>query len=906
MNLRTRGVLSGRFLISLACALSCAAQSLTRQNVSTILGFENGTPGAFPSGWTTSNTRDAMIDNSVVHGGAYSARIERGPTSSGTYSDLQFTIPVDFAGQTIELRGFVKTENIVGQISLVLAERAAQGGTNIELTSVGGVRGTTDWKEYRVGLPAVAAAKFLTVQLFMPATGKAWFDDLQLLVDGQPIADAPTGIPSGLPTSDPLSRLNVSQILGFENGIASAFPARWGANNRSDVIIDDQVVHGGRYSARIERGSSSPADFSYISAAIPMDFAGTTIELRGFAKTENVTGSISLLIREDDTAGASINFATTQGLGVKGTTDWTEYRVSLPAVAAAKTFVIFLTLTGTGKAWFDDLQLFVDGKPIADAPDGIPGPPPVTRQSLSGILGFENGTPGAFPAGWTAIGASSAFIDDSVVHGGNYSARIERGPASSGAFSDLIVEIPVDFAGQTIELRGFVKTESVRGQVLFGVSERDVPAAAAIESGTAQVYGTTDWKEYRVSIPAVPNAKSVRITMYLEGPGKVWFDDLQLLVDGQPIADAPSGVPSGAPSGTPGSILYQLTRQNISEILGFENGTAGEFPAGWRSNSSTDVVLDDTVVHGGKYSARFDRTPSSANVFSDLFVVIPIDFAGKQIELRVFVKTEKVNGQLTIGLSESGNGSGLESNSWHFPNGGTSDWKEYRLSVPAVSAAQTLFFQLNLFGTGKVWFDDLQLLVDGQPIGAAPEGIPTGIPSSLPVPRRELPAILSFENGTPGLFPARWSSSNNAVEVIDDAVVHGGKYSARVERGPFNTGPYTLLSILIPVDFVGQTIEFRGFAKTQNLSDHVSLVILELAGDKAILKQNGAGALKGSTDWTEYRVSIPGTTDAKLLAVALYLYGTGTVWYDDLQLFVDGIPIADVPDSPASSLRLVP
>jgi len=49
------------------------------------------------------------------------------------------------------------------------------------------VNGTTDWNEYSVSVPAVPAAKILTIQLFFSGTGKAWFDDLQLLVDGKPV-----------------------------------------------------------------------------------------------------------------------------------------------------------------------------------------------------------------------------------------------------------------------------------------------------------------------------------------------------------------------------------------------------------------------------------------------------------------------------------------------------------------------------------------------------------------------------------------------------------------------------------------------------------------------------------------------------------------------------------------------
>jgi hypothetical protein len=48
-----------------------------------------------------------------------------------------------------------------------------------------------------------------------------------------------------------------------------------------------------------------------------------------------------------------------------------------------------------------------------------------------------------------------------------------------------------------------------------------------------------------------------------------------------------------------------ITAQNLAQILGFENGTAGAFPAGWTGSTDGTVVTDCTVAHSGKCSARF-------------------------------------------------------------------------------------------------------------------------------------------------------------------------------------------------------------------------------------------------------------------------------------------------------------
>jgi hypothetical protein len=58
------------------------------------------------------------------------------------------------------------------------------------------------------------------------------------------------------------------------------------------VSVDDAIVHSGRWSARLERTAASPQAFSTLTKTIPVDFAGTTIEWRGFLRSETVSERI--------------------------------------------------------------------------------------------------------------------------------------------------------------------------------------------------------------------------------------------------------------------------------------------------------------------------------------------------------------------------------------------------------------------------------------------------------------------------------------------------------------------------------------------------------------------------------------------------------------------------------------
>ena len=149
-------------------------------------------------------------------------------------------------------------------------------------------------------------------------------------------------------------------------------PTGWWSYPTSDVFPDDKIVHGGKHSARIERTADVPGQFSGISYAIPLDFDGHTVEFSGWARTENVSQNVALWMREDpaDPKSGPLAFATTENLGVKGTTDWARYSISIPIHAEGKQIYFGFLLAGSGKAWVDDLALLVDGKPVAAAPKG--------------------------------------------------------------------------------------------------------------------------------------------------------------------------------------------------------------------------------------------------------------------------------------------------------------------------------------------------------------------------------------------------------------------------------------------------------------------------------------------------------------------------------------------------------
>ena len=157
-------------------------------------------------------------------------------------------------------------------------------------------------------------------------------------------------------------------LLDFEADHVGGVPKDWNGGPPGTFAVDEQIVRGGRWSLRIERSDTSPAQFTAVSKAIAVDFAGDKLELRGFLRTEDVSGFAGLWLREDDEGGSVVAFDNMQSRQLKGTSEWTEYSIVLPVNKAARRLVFGVLSSGTGKVWADDLRLLVDGKPLADVP----------------------------------------------------------------------------------------------------------------------------------------------------------------------------------------------------------------------------------------------------------------------------------------------------------------------------------------------------------------------------------------------------------------------------------------------------------------------------------------------------------------------------------------------------------
>jgi len=134
------------------------------------------------------------------------------------------------------------------------------------------------------------------------------------------------------------------------------------------VEADSSVKQSGRYSLLIKKIDKG-AEYGVFDLPINEVLLGKEIELKGYVKTENVTtGYAGLWMRLDGEDKKMMGFDNMEDRGIKGSTDWKVYSIKLAYKGDdVKAIHVGGLLVGDGKAWFDHLELLIDGQPVTQA-----------------------------------------------------------------------------------------------------------------------------------------------------------------------------------------------------------------------------------------------------------------------------------------------------------------------------------------------------------------------------------------------------------------------------------------------------------------------------------------------------------------------------------------------------------
>jgi len=171
-------------------------------------------------------------------------------------------------------------------------------------------------------------------------------------------------------------------------------------------------------------------------------------------------------------------------------------------------------------------------------------------------LGFE-AVRGTQPRVWSTYGNGYGMaIDDFDAHTGKSSLRIEcRGvcvgegrahQAFGGTCSFCLQTFPLEiFRGKHIRYSGYIKTLGVKSGdagLYWGVYGSDGPLTVDRMEQTAP-RGTTSWTRYVIEREIDPRATLIDFGVRLNGNSTVWFDSLEIEIDGKPYPQPPPPAP---------------------------------------------------------------------------------------------------------------------------------------------------------------------------------------------------------------------------------------------------------------------------------------------------------------------------------------------------------------------------
>lgn len=154
--------------------------------------------------------------------------------------------------------------------------------------------------------------------------------------------------------------------LDFEQIDVSGHPVSWGQLNSEEkytMRLDNKVAHSGQCSFLIEINDTTPdRGYAMLTSGIIANNLNTRnkIKINAYIKTENFKdgiATIGLQLNDEDRVIKEVN---SLNKNPSGTTDWTLHTLELPISHDVKFIRFVFQVTGYGKAWIDDFEIFMD------------------------------------------------------------------------------------------------------------------------------------------------------------------------------------------------------------------------------------------------------------------------------------------------------------------------------------------------------------------------------------------------------------------------------------------------------------------------------------------------------------------------------------------------------------------
>jgi len=233
-------------------------------------------------------------------------------------------------------------------------------------------------------------------------------------------------------------------------------------------------------------------------------------------------------------------------------TDWVRREVRVHVAPSSNMAYVRMGLLGTGQVIFDDASLTLV--------DATPKPEPPLMTNLLADPGFENGA-WDWELSLPPYRSMHYELDSTVVHGGKKSIRFSGSfgmvSGRTGASQSLDAR---GFGGKRLRFNAWMRSESLVTSATVKVFCHTTTGLVQ-EASTRAVSGTTDWAPVMLEIDVPENTTEIWawMTYMAPNPGRVWFDDAELVVLG-PATGKPTPIQSPVPERAPPPKSSRSTR----------------------------------------------------------------------------------------------------------------------------------------------------------------------------------------------------------------------------------------------------------------------------------------------------------------------------------------------------------
>ena len=179
-------------LIIFSCTLSFPSAAQLN------LDFEQLNPDSSLVKWKAKTTPgiingfSSVADSVTKYSGRFSLMLQSTDSyKEGSFGAKSASIPADFIGNQIMLKGFLKTTDVVGYAGLWMRVEDAEG----EIVSFNNmadqeINGTRDWASYGFTLDLPENSKKIVYGILLVGTGTMWADNLEITADNVPVEKA--------------------------------------------------------------------------------------------------------------------------------------------------------------------------------------------------------------------------------------------------------------------------------------------------------------------------------------------------------------------------------------------------------------------------------------------------------------------------------------------------------------------------------------------------------------------------------------------------------------------------------------------------------------------------------------------------------------------------------------------